>query len=183
MRRRTAAVAALFLAAVWAGPASPRAQAPAAPSRPASVESADKAVSGISVTEAWARATPEGAKVGAVFAELRATAGAADRLVAASSHAAGVVELHDHIRDGAMMKMRRVDAIAVGAGQTVKLQPGGLHIMLMELKDALVAGETVSLSLTFERAGVVEVEARIAPVGAMSPHGGHAPPGHSSGHK
>lgn len=74
------------------------------------------------------------------------------------------------------MKMRRIDAIAIGAGQTVKLQPGGLHIMLMDLKSALVDGETLKLSLKFEKAGIIEVDAVIAPLGAMSPHVGQAAP-------
>lgn len=178
MRHRIAVLTGCLLGAVCAGIGSLMAQGPAGPPRAASAEAGDK--SGITAGEAWARATPEGAKVGAIFIELRAAAGVADRLLAASSPAAGVVELHDHIRDGAMAKMRRVDAIPIAAGQTVKLQPGGLHIMLMDLKGALVAGETVKLSLTFEKAGVVEVEAKIAPVGAMSLHGGLAAPGHSS---
>lgn len=175
MRHRIAVLAACLLAAVCGGFDSLMAQEP--PRVPAEAGEKGKSAGGMTAIDAWARATPSGAKVGAVFVELRAAAGMADRLLSASSPMAGVVELHDHVREGAVMKMRRVEAVAIAAGQTVKLQPGGLHIMLMDLKGALVAGETVKLSMKFEKAGVVELEAQIAPVGAMSPHAGHASPG------
>jgi hypothetical protein len=129
--------------------------------------------SGIAVVDPWARATPKGAKVGAAYMELRATAGAGDRLVSASvaPAVAGAVELHNHIMDGGVARMRRVEAIDVPAGGGVALKPGGYHVMLMDLKAPLSAGDTVRLTLTFEKAGTVTVDAPVRPMGAGSAKG------------
>lgn len=128
----------------------------------------DVAVGGITVSAPWARATPGGAKVGAAFLEIRAQAGADDRLMSASSPAAGTVELHDHIRDGGVIKMRRVETIPVQGGKSVTLKPGGLHVMLMDLKAGLTEGELLELTLVFEKAGAVKVPVPIARIGAMT---------------
>ena len=81
----------------------------------------------------WTRATPPGAKVGAGFMLLR-NAGAADRVVGASSPAGGRVEMHVTMREGDVMKMREVKAFEVPAGGSFELKPGGAHLMLMDLK-------------------------------------------------
>lgn len=138
----------------------------------------------ITVVSPWARATPGGAKVGGAYLELKAAAGAGDKLVSASSPAAGTVEIHEHAHEGGVMKMRRIDGLAVPGGGTVALKPGGYHLMLMDLKQPLKQGETVKLDLVFEKAGKVAVEAKIAPIGAASPDGtkSQAPKG-GGGHK
>jgi periplasmic copper chaperone A len=82
-----------------------------------------------------------------------------DRLLSASSPVAGVTELHQTTDEQGMARMRRVDAIDVQAGATVRLEPGGLHIMLIDLNRRLVRGDSVDLRLRFERAG--EIHARI----------------------
>lgn len=169
-----AAVALFAGAALAQAPARDDKSAPKAPSTPPTVQpaahsAADLARAGLTIVAPWARATPGGAKVGAAFVEVRAAAGVADRIVAARSPVAGAVELHDHIKDGALMKMRRVDAITIAAGQTVKLQPGGFHVMLMELKGPLTAGESIRMTLVFEKAGAVEIDVPVAPIGAMGP--------------
>ncbi len=123
---------------------------------------------GITIAAPWARATPGGAKVGAAFLEIRSEPGADDKLVAAKSPAAGTVEIHDHIRDGSVMKMRRIEAIAVAGGKTAALKPGGQHLMLMDLKGDLREGETVEVTLVFEKAGEIKVPVPIGKVGAMS---------------
>jgi copper(I)-binding protein len=145
---------------------------------------------GITVIMPWARATPGGAKVGGAYLELKAAAGTEDRLVAAKSAVAGIVEIHDHINEGGIMKMRRVEGITLSGGQTVTLKPGGYHLMLMDLKQPLKQGGKLPLTLVFEKAGEVAVEAVIAPIGAAGPSGetgpkmGHgAPSKASSGHK
>ena len=98
-------------------------------------------------------------------------AGAADRLVAASGDVAERIELHTHTMDGNIMKMRRVDAVEVPANGSVALQPGGFHIMLIGLKKPLQEGGSFPLTLTFEKAGTVDVEVAVEGVGSMGPQG------------
>lgn len=125
------------------------------------VQAADNAV----VEAPWARPTAPGAKVGGAF--LTIVGGAqADRVVGASSPAAAVVELHTHIMEGGVARMRQVPAIEVPAGGKVELKPGGLHIMLINLKAPLKAGDILPLTLRFERAGEISVA---APITAQAP--------------
>jgi periplasmic copper chaperone A len=133
---------------------------------------------GMTVAHPWARATPGGVKIGGAFLEMKAGSGRSDRLVGARSPVAGAVELHNHIMEGNVAKMRRVDAIAVPGGKSVLLKPGGYHIMLMDLKQPLKQGDTIKLTLQFEKAGDIEVEASVEPIGAMGPHGFDHQPGH-----
>lgn len=143
----------------------------------------------VSVIAPWARATPGGVTVAGGFLEMRAAGGMADRLIGATSPVAGTVELHTHTHESGVMRMRRVEAIEVPAGASVTLKPGGLHLMLMELKQPLKAGERVPLTLRFEKAGEVAVSLEVARIGAMGPpgsatepdQGGHAGSGSGSG--
>jgi len=145
------------------------------------MQAQDVKAGGITVVRPWARATPGGAKVGGAYLELKAAAGADDRLVAVRSPAAGVVEIHDHINEGGVMKMRRVDGISLSSGQSVVLKPGGYHLMLMDLKQPLKQGGKLPLTLVFEKAGEVAVEAAIAPIGAAGPDGGATTPAKAGG--
>jgi copper(I)-binding protein len=112
--------------------------------------------------------------VGGAFVTLLNTADAPDRLVSASSAVAERVELHTHIMDGGVMRMREVEGgIPLPPGETVNLQPGGLHIMLLGLNQGLAAGSRFPLTLTFEKAGSVQVEVPVEAMGSMGP-GGHA---------
>jgi len=133
---------------------------------------------GVTVAHPWARATPGGVSNGAAYLEIKAAAGVTDRLISVASPVAGRVELHTHIKDGNVMRMRRVDAIAVQPGTSVLLQPHGDHVMLMDLKAPLKEGDLVKLTLTFEKAGVLDVEATVEPIGATGPHGMAHQPGH-----
>lgn len=107
----------------------------------------------------WARATPEGAPNGAVFGFLVNLTGTADRLISASTDVAEVVEFHETvIGDGDVMQMRPLeDGFAVEANHFLQLQPGGLHIMLINLRQPLEAGSTFELVLNFEHAGAVSL--------------------------
>ena len=125
----------------------------------------------------WVRPTAPGAKVGGAFMTL-VGGKQADRLISASSPAAAVVELHTHLMEDGVAKMRAIPVIEVPAGGKVELKPGGLHIMLINLKAPLVAGENVSLKLRFEKAGEIEIR---VPVSARSPSG-EGPPPHHAGH-
>jgi len=119
----------------------------------------------------WTRAALEG-RQGAGFLTILNTGAAADRLVSASSPVAGRMELHTHIRDGDVMRMRPVEDIPVPAGGSVTLQPGGLHLMFMGLTRNVTAGETIPVTLRFAEAGEVTVQLRVEAAGARGP-GGH----------
>lgn len=114
----------------------------------------------------WTRAAGQGGQ-GAGFLTIR-NSGAADRLLSATTPVAGRTELHTMIRDGDIMRMRQVEAIAVPAGGAVTLAPGGLHIMLIGLTRPLAVGESVPVTLVFERAGTVTLELAVRPAGARA---------------
>ena len=83
----------------------------------------------------------------------------ADRLLAVESSAARVVELHGTIEEpGGMRSMQRRDEVSVPAGGTVVFEPGGLHLMLIDLRQVPAVGDVLTMSLRFEHAGRVEVE-------------------------
>lgn len=84
-----------------------------------------------------------------------------DRLLSASTDVAQTVELHTHIRDGDIFRMRPVKTIDVAAHSETILEPGGRHIMLIDLKQALVENTTIRVALTFEKAGVITIKAPV----------------------
>ncbi|PWS38130.1 hypothetical protein DFH01_02175 [Falsiroseomonas bella] len=123
---------------------------------------------GITVTAPWTRAMRAGG-TGAGFMTIRNAGTTPDRLVAARAGIARVVELHTHVREGDVMRMRPVPAIEVPAGGTVTLQPGGLHLMLIGLNAALEQGSSVPVTLVFERAGEIAIELKVESAGARGP--------------
>jgi len=125
----------------------------------------------ITIDHPWARATPGAAKNGAAFLTLSNAGAAGDTLLSASSGVAKKTELHTHQMTDGVMKMRQVEKIDVAAGGTTELKPGGLHIMFMGLHKPLKEGSSFPLTLTFEKAGSVEVEVKVEKVGAMMPEG------------
>jgi copper(I)-binding protein len=127
----------------------------------------------LAVVDAWARATPPGAGVAAAYLTIDNAGGGADRLLGASSDAAGRVEVHETRRDGEVMRMRKAEPLDIPAGERVVFGPGGLHVMLMELKEPLRQGDTLSLTLRFEHAGEFRVQASILAGDATDPHAGH----------
>ena len=125
----------------------------------------------ISVTDAWARATMPGQKVSGAYMQITSDADA--RLVGASSPAVPRVEVHEMKMDGDVMRMREVKAVDLPKGKTVALEPGGFHIMLMNLAKPIAAGETIPLTLVIESGGkrqTVEVKAEARAPGAMQHH-------------
>lgn len=133
----------------------------------------------LKVEQPWARPTVQGQAAGGGF--LRIVGGAsADRLVGARADVAGRVELHTMTMDGDVMRMRQVDTIDVPAGRTVRLEPGGLHLMFMNLKTPLKTGTRFPLTLRFEKAGEVQVEVPVQPV---PPAGAPAGDGHHGKHR
>ncbi|MCS7102211.1 MAG: copper chaperone PCu(A)C [Burkholderiaceae bacterium] len=126
----------------------------------------------LTVEEPWARATVGGQANGAAYLKIR-NAGATDKLLSASAPVASVVELHTHVMDGNVMRMRKVEAIDITGGAVTELKPGGLHVMLIGLKAPLKAGEKFPLTLKFERAGEVKVDVEVrtaAPTGGAHKH-------------
>lgn len=121
----------------------------------------------------WTRATPPGATTGAVFVEIRNTGDEPDWLIAADSAGAGMAGIHETTMTNGVMKMRRIDRVEIPAGGSILLKPGGLHIMLVRLAAPLRKGATVSVSLTFEKAGRVELAVPIAELGAIAPPHSH----------
>ena len=135
------------------------------------------------VSDPWIRASASRAmKTGAAFAVLSNEGDAMDRLIAAESPVADRVELHTHLMEGGVMKMRQVKAIEVHPGTPTVLQPGGLHIMFIGLHAPLQEGATVPLTLVFEKAGRLVISAPVMAAGAMSP-GPHRGPHMDMNHK
>ena len=126
----------------------------------------------ISVDDPFARASAGMAKVGAAFMTLQ-NAGSDDKLVSATSPVADHVELHGNIKDGDVMRMRSVESIDVPAGGSVQLAPGGVHLMLIDLKEPLKQGETFPLTLTFAQAGAMTIEVPVKAPAEMAPMPGH----------
>lgn len=120
----------------------------------------------ILVDHPWARATPGRAKNGAAFMKLENHGGAEDRLMAASGDVANRVELHTHLHENGVMKMRPSGPILVPAHGHAMLEPGSFHVMMIGLKAPLVEGETFPLTLTFEKSGSVTVNVKVESVGA-----------------
>ena len=120
------------------------------------------------VSAAWSRATAPTAPTGAVFLTMTNAAASDDRLISATCSAAEVVELHTHTKDDqGVMRMRPVPAITVPGNGSAQLKPGADHIMLIGLKQPLVAGEKLELVLTFAQAGAIPVLAKIQAIDAI----------------
>jgi copper(I)-binding protein len=122
------------------------------------------------IVDAWIRATPPGARTGAAYLTITSR-GSADRLLGAATAAAGAVQLHGHVAEGGMARMVHLAELELPAGETVRLEPGGLHLMLLDLKAPLTAGATVAVTLHFAGAGAVELEVPVVDARA-APRGG-----------
>jgi hypothetical protein len=130
----------------------------------------EAAASIITVTEPWSRETAEGQNAGGAFMAIANTGTAADRLTGGSTPVAGRVEIHTMSMDGGVMRMRQLESgLEVPAGSVVTLKPGSFHVMLMDLKQPLKAGDKVPLTLTFMGAGTVATELAVQPAGSMAP--------------
>lgn len=125
------------------------------------------------VKEPWVRATVPQQKASGMFAQITSPAGG--KLVSATSPVAGIVEIHEMKMDGDTMRMRAIDALDLPAGKAVDLKPGGYHVMLIDLKQQLKAGETVPVTLVIQNAAgqreTLEVKAAVRSMNAQA--GGH----------
>lgn len=111
----------------------------------------------LTIYERWARPTPPGAATGAGYMVLTNTGDDADRLVGASSEVCDRVELHTHLMDNGVMRMRQVPSVELPPGESVAIAPGGLHLMLIGLKSPLEEGMSFPLTLMFEGGGSITV--------------------------
>lgn len=127
----------------------------------------------ITITDTWTRSTK--GPMGAGFLTLTNTGAAEDTLTKVDVAWAERAEIHDHLKDeNGVMRMRKLEALAVPAGQAVELRPMGKHLMFFGVKEALTAGEKRPVTLTFAKAGAVTVELPVQAPGAMGPsRGGH----------
>jgi periplasmic copper chaperone A len=134
----------------------------------------------VTVSDAWARATPPHAATGAAYLTL--TSPAADTLVGVSSPVAAEAELHSMTMEGNVMHMRPVEGgLDLPAGKPVTLAPGGTHVMLMGLRAPLKQGQGVMLHLTFRNAPPEDVTARVEALGAKGPPAGGSGQGSMAG--
>ena len=134
----------------------------------------------IAVEQPWARASI--GKNGAAYARLTNKGTKPDRLVDVKSSIAARVEIHTHIKDGDIMRMRQVEGgIPVAPGESVTMKPGGYHVMLIGLKKKLETGSSFSLTFVFENGGEVKTMAEVGKVGSMGPAGMPSMPGGQHG--
>ncbi|HEX9214238.1 MAG TPA: copper chaperone PCu(A)C [Bradyrhizobium sp.] len=137
----------------------------AAPVRAEDIKAGD-----LVITQAWSRATPGGAKVAGGYLTIENKGTSADTLVSVSADIAGKAEVHEMAMDNGVMKMRPLDkGLVIDPGKTVKLAPGGNHLMLQELKGPFKQGDKVPVTLQFEKAGKVAVSLDVQGVGAQAP--------------
>ena len=152
---RAAAAAALFSCVV------------VAPMRAEEVKAGD-----LVITQAWARATPGGAKVGGAYLTIENKGSSPDRLIGGSADVAGTITVHEMATENGVMKMRPLaKGLAIDPGKTVKLAPGGYHLMMEDLKGPLKQGEKLPVTLDFEKAGKVNVTFDVQGIGAQAPAG------------
>jgi periplasmic copper chaperone A len=139
----------------------------AAPVRAEEVQIGD-----LRISQAWSRATPGSAKIGAGYLTIENQGPKSDRLLGGYGDIAAKVEVHEMTMSNGVMTMRALEkGVAIEPGKTVKLAPGGYHLMLFDLKSPLKQGDKLPLTLEFENAGNVKLSFDIEGVGAQGPAG------------
>ncbi|TEW55695.1 copper chaperone PCu(A)C [Psychromonas sp. RZ22] len=123
--------------------------------------SANIFAAGLQVSDQYVRATPPHAKNSAAFFTIKNDTDKSVKLIKAESDIADRVELHNHVKEDGMMKMRQVDAVVVEANASNSLQPGGYHVMFLGLKKALSEGEIVKIALSFDNGDKVTIDAPV----------------------
>jgi copper(I)-binding protein len=146
----------------------------AAPARAEEVKAGDLVIS-----QAWSRATPNGAKIAGGYLTIQNKGAAPDRLIGGSGDIAAKVEVHEMTMNNGVMTMRPLDkGLTIEPGKTVKLAPGGYHLMMFDLKSQLKQGDKVPVTLEFEKAGKVTLSLDVQGVGAQGPAGADGSGGH-----
>ena len=194
----TRTLGAAFLATAFAttlvvpfpiGPTHARAESAVAPAE--TTTSAPVAVGDLVIRDAWTRQSPPGARAGGGYATITNNGGAADRLIGGSTPFSERFEVHEMSVTDGVMRMGEIDGgLEIGPGETVELKPGGFHLMFIDVTEPPVEGDTVPVTLLFERAGEVTLDLPVAAIGATAPdgpamkggtdHGGHGAMGDGS---
>jgi hypothetical protein len=142
-----------------------------APARAEEVRAGD-----LVITQAWSRATPGGAKVGGGYLTIENKGSVPDRLIGGSADVADKIQVHEMATNNGVMTMRPLDkGLVIEPGKTVKLAPGGYHLMLLDLKSPLKQGDKLPVTLNFERAGKVTLSLDVQGIGAQGPAGADGP--------
>lgn len=123
----------------------------------------------LEIDSPWARASVGTTRPSAAYVTIRNTGDRPERLIEVTTPVAGHAETHAMAHEGGMMKMRPAGPLEIPPEGELRLAPGGLHIMLMELKEPLEEGAGLALTLVFETAGEVTVEVPVAAIGAAAP--------------
>ena len=128
----------------------------------------------ITIGHPWSRATPQGAKVAAGYLKLTNTGTEPDRLLSATAEIAGKTEIHQMSVDakGVMTMRALTDGVELAPGATVALEPGSYHLMFQDLKSSPIEGTPFKGTLTFEKAGTVDVTYVVQPIGGTAKDGG-----------
>ncbi|TMH87299.1 MAG: copper chaperone PCu(A)C [Betaproteobacteria bacterium] len=122
---------------------------------------ATPALAQIEIENAWTRATPPGAETAAGYLTIRNKSSSPDHLIRAASPLAARVEMHVHLHDGDVMRMRQVQGYDIPARGSLELTPGVAHLMFVDIKRPFKQGEQIPVTLRFERAGEMKVELRV----------------------
>jgi copper(I)-binding protein len=144
---------------------------------PAAMRAADATVTvgDLEITGAFSRATLPNAPVAGGYLTITNHGAADDRLIAVATPVAGTSQIHEMKMEGDVMKMNELpDGLVIPAGETVALEPGGYHLMFMDLNAPLVEGQSVPVTLTFERAGTVELQLEVGSPAAKGPAMDHS---------
>jgi len=136
---------------------------------PVAFDTASAQESGITVDASWARASIGTNRPTAAYLTIRNQGSETDFLLAIETAVAGSAEVHEMTMENGVARMGAAGAVEIPANAEVKLEPGGLHIMLMGLTQALTVGETFEINLTFREAGSIAVDVPILPIGASGP--------------
>jgi copper(I)-binding protein len=127
----------------------------------------------VMIHQPWARASIGNAPNSAVYMTLETMGEEPDRLVGGATPVAEKAQLHNHLMEGGIAKMRPVDAVEIAPGAPTVLEPGGLHLMLIGLKQKLEEGATMPLTLVFETAGEVTLDVPVLGIAGSRGQGGH----------
>ncbi|CAM1632602.1 copper chaperone PCu(A)C [Bartonella apihabitans] len=130
----------------------------------------DYKIGDIEITNVWARATPNGAKVAGGFFTIVNHGKEADRLVSLSSELSDKAQIHSmEMTDGVMKMRHQADGVVIPAGGTVEFKPGSFHVMFMDLDKTLNKGDEFKAKMVFEKAGTVDVVFTVSGIGAQAP--------------
>lgn len=128
---------------------------------------------GVMIIDPWSRPAPPVAVNGAAYVSFHNMGPEQDRLISARSNIADRIEIHDHIMENGLVKMRHIeDGISLKSGEKIELKPGGMHLMLLGLQEPLVEGASFQIILQFEQAGekLIDVPIREKSAGAGHDH-------------